>query len=319
MEKVISIIIPTYNEELNVEDIYLRIKSIFTDYLQKYQYEIIFADNASIDQTRIIIEKICSLDKGVKAIFNANNFGFSRSIYHALLQGSGDCTVLIFADMQDPPELLIQFVEEWEKGSKVIVGIKNRSKENPIKYAIRQKYYELMRKISETGHIDQFTGFGLYDRSFVEVLRQVNDPIPYLRGIVAEYAGRITRVYYEQKKREKGKSSFNFSRNYSIAMLGITSSSNVILRIATITGFFTAIVSLIIAIITFIIKLVNWNTFQVGIAAISIGTFFFGSALLFFVGFIGEYIANINTRVMHHPIVIEEKRINFTDDNESMK
>lgn len=309
--KTITVVVPTYNEEENIPLIYDRIVKIFQKDLNEYQYELVFIDNYSIDKSRKKLEELCEQDCNVKAIFNAKNFGFNRSVFYGLLQGSGDCTVLIFADMQDPPELILEFVKEWERGYKIVTGIKNKSKENPMVYMIRGWYYKLIKAISEIDHINQFTGFGLYDKSFIEVLKELDDSVPYLRGIVAELGYNRKDVFYSQEKREYGKTNFNFLRLYDVAMLGITSYSKVVMRLATIFGFIMSGISFLLGCSTIIIKLANWEDFQVGIAAISVGIFFIGSVLLFFIGFQGEYILSINTRVMRRPLIIEEKRIGF--------
>ena len=309
--KLVSILIPTYNEEENVTLIYNRILKLFGTELENYAYEIIFIDNYSQDNTREKLKELAIKDKNVKLIFNMRNFGFSKSLYHGVIQTHGDCTIIIFADMQDPPELIPKFLEEWEKGYKIVVGIKNKSKENKIMYFIRSFYYKLIKKIAEIDHIEHFTGFGLYDKSFITILKNLNDPMPYLRGIVAEFGGRRQEIYYEQKKRENGKSSFNFFKLYDVAMLGVTSYSKVPLRIATFLGIIIGIISFIIAVITFILKLLFWNRYPMGLAAVSIGLFFFSSVQLFFIGLLGEYIANINERLLSRPLVIEEERINF--------
>lgn len=309
--KTVSVVIPTYNEEENVPRIADRVTELFQKKLTEYNYEILFIDNFSLDNTKKTIEALAADDKHIKAIFNVRNFGFSRSTFYGLSQAEGDCAVLLFADMQDPPELIVDFVQKWEQGFRIVVGIKNKSKESRLMYHIRQMYYKFIKKIGDVEHIEQFTGFGLYDASFIRVLRKLDDPLPYLRGIVAELGYNYASVYYEQQERKYGKSSFNFMKLYDTAMLGITSYSKVLTRIATILGFCTSILSLIIALITLIIKLCNWDSFSAGIAAISIGVYFFGSVILFFVGLIGEYIVNINVRTMRHPLVIEEKRINF--------
>lgn len=310
--KTISIVVPTYNEEENVPKIIERIEKIFKEeQLSLYNYEIVFIDNFSTDSTRNIIETLAKNDNHIKAIFNARNFGFSRSTFYGLSQAEGDCAILLFADMQDPPELILDFVDKWEKGTKIVVGIKNKSKENAFMYKIRQWYYSFIKIIGDVEHIEQFTGFGLYDASFIKVLKELDDPLPYLRGIVAELGYENEKVYYEQQKRQYGKTKFNFMKLYDTAMLGITSYSKALTRIATIFGFLASILSIIVAFITLIIKLCNWDSFSVGIAAISIGVYFFGSMTTFFIGMIGEYIVNINVRTMKHPLVIEEKRINF--------
>lgn len=314
--KTITIVIPTYNEEENIPLLYKKLIQIFQKELNNYNYEIIFIDNYSKDKSRAVIRDLCEKDPAVKAIFNAKNFGFSRSTFYGLLQGGGECTVLLFADMQDPPEIVIDFVKEWEKGYKIVVGIKNRSKENPIMYLIRKLYYRLIQAVSEIDHIEQFDGFGLYDKSFVQVLKNLNDPMPYLRGIVAELGFERKDIYYHQEKRRFGKSNFSFFKLYDVAMLGITSYSKIIMRIATICGFLMSGISFLIGVYTLIEKLIHWERFQVGMAGLSVGLFFLGSVLLFFIGFQGEYILNINTRIMNRPLVIEERRINFSFDSQ---
>lgn len=312
--KTITIVIPTYNEEKNIQNAYDRVCRLFENELLAYNMQILFIDNASVDSSRLIIEELCQKDSRVQAIFNATNFGFSRSTYYGLSQAEGDCAVMLYADMQDPPEVIPQFVEEWEKGYKVVTGIKTQSKENPFMYAIRGVYYKILDKISESEHIRQFDGFGLYDASFIKLLRKMKDPMPYLRGIVAEYGSRRTEVQYTQEKRKSGKTSFNFARYYDVAMLGITSSTKAIMRMATFLGIVMAGICFLIAFITIIMKLINWNYYDVGTAAIIVGIFFVGAVQIFFLGFLGEYILNINIRVMQHPIVVEEKRMNMKRD-----
>ena len=323
--KTISVVIPTYNEEANVETIYQRIKDLFTTSLSSYQMEILFIDNASKDRTREIIGKLAESDHRVQAIYNATNFGFSRSTFYGLSQAEGNCAILLYADMQDPPEVIPKFVEQWEAGYKIVTGIKSKSKENRMMYAIRSLYYSFLEKISESEHIKQFDGFGLYDVSFIKELRRMKDPLPYLRGIVGEIGFQRAEIEYEQKIRKNGKSKFNFMRCYDVAMLGITSSTKAIMRMATFLGMGLSACCLIIAIVTFILKITNWNYFDVGTAAVIIGIFFVGGVQTFFLGFLGEYIVNINIRVMRHPIVVEEKRINMRrsyqskDDEESVE
>ncbi|MCM1184223.1 MAG: glycosyltransferase family 2 protein [Roseburia sp.] len=311
MKKTITVVIPTYNEEQNIQAVYDRVSGIFSSELINYDMEILFIDNASTDSSRLLIEELCVKDRRVQAIFNATNFGFSRSSYYGLSQAEGDCAVMLYADMQDPPEVIPQFVKKWEEGYKVITGIKSRSRENPLMYAIRGLYYKILSKISETEHIQQFDGFGLYDASFVRLLRKMKDPMPYLRGLVAEYGCKRTEVEYTQEKRTAGKTSFNFARYYDVAMLGLTSSTKAIMRMATFLGLVMAGICFLIAIITLILKLVDWNYYDVGTAAIIVGIFFVGAVQIFFLGFLGEYILNINIRVMQHPIVVEERRINL--------
>lgn len=313
--KTITIVIPTYNEEENIPLVYQRVVALFQKQLATYQYEILFIDNYSIDRSRQEIFLLTQKDPQVKAIFNAKNFGFTRSTFYGLTQAEGDCAVLLFADMQDPPEVILDFVKSWEDGFKIVVGIKTQSKETPVMYLIRKCYYRIIKKISEIDHIEQFDGFGLYDASFLCVLRKLDDPLPYLRGIIAELGYQRKDVPYIQEKRKHGKTSFNFLRLYDQAMLGITSYSKIVMRMATLIGFFTAIASLIIALFTLFYKLANWDSFPVGTAAISIGVFFFGAVQLFFIGLLGEYVLSINSRVLHRPLVIEAQRINFSEDS----
>ncbi len=309
--KTISIVVPTYNEEKNIIAIYNRLCTLFRERLSDYKMQILFIDNASMDHSRILIEELCQKDTRVQAIFNATNFGFSRSSFYGLSQAEGDCAVMLYADMQDPPEMIPEFVKKWEEGYKIVTGIKSQSKENKFMYALRGIYYNIIAKISEGEHIKQFDGFGLYDASFIKVIRQLRDPMPYLRGLVAELGCKRAEVEYIQEKRQAGKTSFNFARYYDIAMLGLTSSTKAIMRMATFLGIIMAGICTLIAIVTLIIKLTNLNYFDVGTAAIIIGIFFVGGIQIFFLGFLGEYILNINIRTMGHPVVVEEKRINM--------
>lgn len=309
--KIISVVIPTYNEEKNIMAVYERVSSLFQKELCNYVMQILFIDNASHDCSRELIEDLCKRDDRVQAIFNATNFGFSRSSFYGLSQAEGDCAVMLYADMQDPPEVIPEFVRKWEEGYKIVTGIKSQSKENKLMYAIRNIYYNLISKISEGEHIKQFDGFGLYDASFIRVIRDLKDPLPYLRGLVAELGCKRAEVEYTQDRRKAGKTSFNFARYYDVAMLGLTSSTKAIMRMATFLGIMMSALCIVIAVVTLIIKLVNWNYYDVGTAAIIVGIFFVGGVQIFFLGFLGEYILNINIRSMGHPIVVEEKRINM--------
>lgn len=309
--KTITIVVPTYNEEQSVIKVHERVKSVFADSLKEYDYRLLFIDNASKDTTGDKIRKLIDEDNRVQAIFNNTNFGFSKSSFYGLSQAEGDCAILMYADMQDPPEVIPKLVEQWEKGYKVVVGVKNKSKENPIMFCIRGLYYRLMDRFSDVEHIKQYDGFGLYDASFVEQMRELKDPLPYLRGLVAELGPERATVEYIQEKRVNGKSTFNFWRYYDVAMLGITSSSKAVLRMATFAGLLLSLICVIIAVVTLIIKILYWDYYSVGTAAIIIGIFFVGGIQIFFLGFLGEYIANINQRTMNHPIVLEKERINM--------
>ena len=309
-KKKISVLVPCYNEEENVEAISAAILEQLNK-LSDYDYELVFIDNCSKDKTRNIIEDLCSKNQKIKAIFNAKNFGQFNSPYHGMLQLAGDCVILMCADFQDPVEMIPKFVSEWEKGYKIVCGIKASSKENKIMRFLRTCYYKIIKKMSDVEQIEHFTGFALYDRSFIEVLRKLDDPTPFLRGIVAELGSERKDIIYEQQKRKAGKTKNNFYALYDAAMLSFTSYTKIGLRIATFLGVFIGIVSLIIGVIYLILKLLFWDNFSAGTVPILIGVFFFGALQLFFIGLIGEYIMAINTRVMKRPLVVEDKRINF--------
>lgn len=311
--KKISIMIPCYNEVDNVEPISQVVVRILETELPQYDYEVLFIDNASTDGTRDVIQKLCAENKKIKAIFNVTNFGQFNSPFHGMCQTTGDCTITLCCDFQDPPELIPVFVKEWEKGHKIVSGIKTSSKEPGVIYFFRSVYYKVIKNMSSVKMIEHFTGFGLYDKTFIALLKELDDPIPFLRGIVAEYGAgfNLTEVEYEQPKRRAGKTHNNFYSLYDAAMLSFTSYTKVGLRIATFAGAACAGISLIIGIVYLILKLIYWDRFPMGIAPLTIGVFLLGGVQLLFIGFIGEYILNINTRVIHRPIVVEEKRINF--------
>lgn len=310
--KKISVIIPCYNEEENVELISKEIiKEI--DKLKKYDYDILFIDNHSTDRTREILEKMCMENKKIKAIFNTRNFGQAKSPYYGLLQTTGDCTINMCCDFQDPVEMIPKFIEEWEKGNKIVIGIKSKSQENKIVYFLRKCYYKTIKKLSEVPLIEQFTGFGLYDKSVIDVLKTIEDPTPFMRGIIAEIGFERKEIEYKQPLRKAGKTKNNFFTLYDYAMLSFTSYTKVGLRLATFVGVCTGILSFIIGMIYLILKLLYWDRFSAGLAPILIGTFFLGAVQLFFIGFLGEYIMAINERVKNRPLVIEEKRINFEE------
>ena len=314
--KKISVMIPCYNEEENVEPISKAIIDVFKTQLSNYDYEILFIDNDSQDKTREILRRMCEEDKHIKAIFNAKNFGQFNSPYYGMLQTTGDCTISMVCDFQDPVEMIPKCVAEWEKGYKIVIGIKTSSKENKLLYWFRSMYYKFIKKFSEVDQIEHFTGSGLYDKEFINVLRDLKDPTPFLRGIVAELGYKRKEIEYEQPKRRAGKTSNNFLRLYDAAMLSITSYTKIGLRICSFIGIIIGGISFIIGLVYLIMKLTHWNQFAVGMAPMLIGVFFLGAVQLFFIGLIGEYIMSINVRVMNRPLVIEEERINFEDDNE---
>ena len=320
MKKKISVVIPTYNEEGNVKPLARAIVNVMENELPEYDYEILFIDNHSKDNTRLFLRQLCGDNKKIKAIFNARNFGQIRSPVYGLKQAQGDCVIRMCADFQDPVEMIPKFVREWEKGWKIVIGIKKSSKEKKMMYWIRTLYYKLIRKITDIDHIEHFTGFGLYDKAFVDVVRQLHDPMPYLRGIIAELGFDYKAIPYEQQRRKAGKSKNNFYSLYDYAMIGITSYSKVVLRMATFVGFIVGGISFVAGIVYFILKLLYWDRFSAGVAPLLIGVFFLGSMQLFFIGFLGEYVLSINTRVLDRPLVVEELRLNFEEleeENES--
>lgn len=312
--KKISVLIPCYNEEENVVPMSEAIVNLFTTGLKEYDYELIFIDNDSHDNTRPLLREICAKNPKIKAIFNAKNFGQFNSPYYGILQTTGDCTISMVCDFQDPIELIPQYIKEWENGYKIVIGIKTSSKENPIMYRLRSLYYKFIKKFSDVEQIEHFTGSGLYDREFVEVLRELKDPTPFLRGIVAELGYKRKEIPYEQPQRRAGKTHNNFYRLYDAAMLSITSYTKIGLRLCTFFGVACGVISAIIGFLYLVLKLAFWDNFAAGMAPVLIGIFFLGAIQLFFIGFIGEYILSINQRVMNRPLVIEEERINFEGD-----
>ena len=289
----------------------IAVTSLFKSQLKKYGYEIVFIDNDSKDKTREIIRKICKKDKKAKAIFNAKNFGQFNSPYYGLLNTSGDAVVSMASDFQDPVELIPQFVRAWEEGYKIAIGVRKTSTDNFILKTLKKAYYDLINKFSNVDQIKMFTGFGLYDKDFINILRKLDDPTPFLRGIVAELGYKRKEIPFEQGKRYKGKTSNNFYSLYDAAMLSFTSYTKIGLRIATFFGGIVLSISVLVAIIYLIMKLIWWDRFQAGMIPVLLGMLFLGSIQILFIGIIGEYVLAINQRTMKRPLVIEEERINF--------
>ena len=309
--KKISVLIPCYNEKENVGPISQAVTGILERELPQYDYELVFIDNDSTDGTRDIIRGLCRENPRIKAIFNARNFGQFNSPYYGMLQVTGDCVIEMVADFQDPVELIPQYVHEWEKGYKIVIGIKTSSQENRIMYWLRSCYYRTIKKLSDVEQIEHFTGSGLYDREFIEILRRLDDPTPFLRGIVAELGYKRKEIPYEQPRRRAGKTHNNFYKLYDAAMLSVTSYTKAGLRLATIFGSLCAGLSLAVALVYLVMKLIWWDRFPAGMAPMLIGMLFLGSIQLFFIGLLGDYIMSINQRVMKRPLVIEEERINM--------
>lgn len=313
--KKISIHSGTFNEEGNIEEFYRRVKAVISQH-PEYDFEIVMADNCSKDNTRQIMRKIAAQDPSFKVIFNANNFGATRSGMHNLMHQriNSDAAVMMCSDLQDPPELIHDFIKKYEEGFEVVCAVKSKSKENPLVFALRSLYYWLLKKISDDELISGFTGFGLYDRKVIEAIRQYKDPNPYLRGMIAEIGFRRCCVEYTQEKRKSGRSSYNFFSYYDFAMNGFVNHSKLPLRMAVFGGFFIAMISMLAAFGYFVYKLFNWESFQVGMAPLVIGLFFFSAVQLIFIGILGEYIGAIYTHVKNKPYVIEDELINFDDE-----
>ena len=306
----ISIVTPCFNEEENVLELFQRVKKIFDD-LPIYTYEHIFIDNASTDKTVDILEKIANDNPQVKIIVNTRNFGQIRSPIHATFQAKGDAVIGIVADFQDPPELIPKYIKKWEEGYKIVIGVKAKTEESFLFSTIRKTYYRVIGKLSDTEMVQNFTGSGLYDRKVIEIIKKIDDPYPYFRGLICDIGFERAVILYNQPVRKRGITKNNFYTLYDLAMLGITNHSKVPLRLATMTGFAASILSLLFALGYFIYKLIFWKNFSVGIAPLVIGLFFFSAVQLFFIGIIGEYIGSIHTQVLKRPLVIEKERINF--------
>ena len=309
--KTISVVTPCFNEEGNVREVYERVRDLMLR-LGKYRYEHIFIDNASRDTTFAVLREIAAADSNVKVIGNARNFGHVRSPMHALLQASGDAIIVLMSDLQDPPEVLAQLLEEWEKGTPIVIAVKNESHEATSMFMVRKLFYRLVNRLADDIETyENFTGFGLYDRQVIDLVRQFGDPYPYFRGMIAEIGLPHSEVLYEQQRRKSGKSKNNFYTLYDLAMLGITKLSKVPLRLVTFAGFAGALISMFGGTAYFAYKILFWGNFTVGIAPIAIGMFFLGSLQLLFMGIIGEYIGNIHTQVHNRPLVVERERLNF--------
>ena len=309
--KTISVVTPCFNEEGNVREVYERVRSLMLG-LGRYRYEHIFIDNASRDSTYAILREIAAADTNVKVIRNARNFGHVRSPMHALFQARGDAVITLMSDLQDPPEVLAQLLEQWENGFPIVIATKHTSREGAPMFLVRKMFYRLVNRLADDIETyENFTGFGLYDRKVIELVRQFGDPYPYFRGMIAEIGLPHAEVVYEQQRRKSGKTKNNFYTLYDLAMLGITKLSKLPLRLLTFAGFLRSLLSMVGGTVYFGYKLLYWRNFTVGIAPIAIGMFFLGSLQLLFMGILGEYVGNIHTQVHNRPLVVECERLNF--------
>lgn len=309
--KKISVIIPCYNEENSIREMYERVIKVFNENLIQYNYEIIYVDDYSIDNTRNEIENLCQENQCVKAVFNARNFGFDRNVFEAYRYATGDCAFMLFGDLQDPPEMLPLFVDKWEEGYKCIIGQRKKSDENIIKYNLRKIYYKIIDTLADVKQIEMINGYGLYDRVFLDIIAQIEETKPFFKSVISEYGIGICIVQYEQSIGKRGKSNFNFLKNYDFAMHGITSSTKLLMRLATFISVLVGMICMGLALYVFIRKILFWDTYPLGSASIMVGVFFLGAIQLFFIGVLGEYILSINERVSKKPRVIVEKKINF--------
>ena len=307
--KTLSVMTPCYNEEANVEEVYLRVRNAVASLGGGYQYEHIFIDNASRDNTLAVLKEIAHRDKNVKIIVNTRNFGPVRSPMHALRQASGDAVIALTADLQDPPELLVDMVREWERGTPIVIGVKKTSDEHGLMFWLRTQYYKLINRLSGVETYEHFTGFGLYDRQVINLVERFNDQ--YFRGVIADIGLPHAEIVFNQPKRKRGISKIGFYNLYEIAMQGITSLSKVPLQLVTFSGFASALLCVLVSLGYFIYKLIYWNRFSTGMAPLVIGLFFFMSLQMIFIGVVGEYIGAIHTIVQNRPLVVEQQRINF--------
>lgn len=310
MKKLISIVTPCYNEGENVEELVRRIRTVMDGFPQ-YDYEHLLIDNASKDDTVEKIKRIAGENQHVRLIVNCRNFGHIRSPVHAIFQARGDAVIGMASDLQDPPEMISEFLKQWEAGFKVVIGVKPKSRETPLMFLLRRSYYRLIGKMSDVPLVENFTGFGLYDCEVIATIRSLDDPYPYFRGLIAELGYPRAEIPFEQPRRVRGVTKNNFYTLYDLAMLGITSHSKLPLRLATMSGFILSFISLMIAVGYGLAKLLFWDSFSLGMAPLVVGLFFFGSVQLFFIGLLGEYIGAIHTQVMKRPLVIEKERVNF--------
>lgn len=310
-KKKVSVVIPCYNEEENIFPIFEAVQKEIREYDPAYDYEILFIDNKSKDGTRKKLRELCEKDNHAKAIFNVKNFGQNNSPFYGLLNSTGDCTILMACDFQDPVEMIPKFLNEWENGHKIVIGKKMSSTENKLMYFLRGCYYNLIQRLSDVQMIEQFTGFGLYDRSFVSTLKELSDPMPFFRGLVAELGPEYTAIEFVQPPRRAGKTNNNFFSLYDIAMLSFTSYTKAGMRIATFGGGAVAVISFLVGVVYLIANLFAKEPCAVGYLPVLTAAFFIGGVQLAFMGFMGEYILAINSRIMNRPLVVEECRLNF--------
>lgn len=311
--KKISLFTPCYNEEKNVRQLYEKVTEVMQQ-LPQYEYEYVLIDNRSTDNTRAILREIAEQDKRVKVIMNVKNFGPSRSGSYGFFQTSGDASICFACDFQDPPELIPEFIKKWEEGYKVVWGKKKGSEENKMMYLVRRLYYKIIKSMAESEQYEDVTGFGLYDKQVMDLMRKCNDPTPNFRNLIADFGYEVGMVEYHQPARRAGKSSYNFFRYFNTAMTSMITTSKLPLRIATTVGLMIAMMSFAVGLVYLVLKLMFWNSFNIGLAPLVIGMFFLGAVQIIFIGIVGEYVGEILTRLMDRPRVVESERINFEEE-----
>jgi glycosyltransferase involved in cell wall biosynthesis len=313
--RTVTILTPCYNEEENVRALYEKVKSVFAP-LADYRHEHLFIDNASTDNTVAVLRELASRDRSVKVIVNTRNFGHIRSPIHALLQCRTDAVIILAADFQDPPDVIPQLLEKWRDGYKVVLAIKAAAEESAMMFAIRRVGYRIVDALSEVKQVRNNTGFGLYDKAFLSVLRTLPDPYPYFRGIVAELGFKYATVPYTQPSRRRGITKNNLYMLYDLGVQGIINHSKIPLRIAAMLGFVSSVISLGAALVYFVMKMLFWYDLPIGVAPVIIGLFCVASVQLFFLGVLGEYVGAIYTQVRNRPLVVEQERINFPNEKD---
>ena len=310
-KKLISVVTPCYNEDENIAEVYQQVKTVIEKQLSDYSYEHIFIDNASTDKTAELLKDIATTDKNVKVIINSRNFGHIRSPVYGMMQAQGDVVISLVSDLQDPPQMIVQFIREYEQGYNIVLAVKESSRENGLMYKSRNLYYRLLHKVSDVEIFKNYTGFGLYDKKTMQALKQMPDAYPFFRGMVAEIGYKVKKIYYDQPIRHKGTTKNNFYTLYDIGILGLINNSKVLLRLSIFIGFIIGLLSIIIGIFYFIMKLIYWDSLSIGVAPMIVGGSLMFSILLFFIGILGEYIGQIHTQVLNRPLVFEQERINF--------
>lgn len=311
-KKLLSIVTPCYNEQDNIDELYRRVKAAIAPLQDRYDFELIVIDNDSVDSTPDKLRALAAMDPMVKVIFNARNFGHIRSPYYGILQSTGAATIYLASDLQDPPELISEFVTHWESGYKLVMATKPVSQGPKLMHQLRRTYYRLLDGIADINLVPDSTGFGLYDKVVLDELRRIDDPYPFLRGLICELGFDIKTIPFNQPRRMRGISKNNFYTLYDIAMLGIVSHSKLPIRVAGFAGFVLGALSIFAGLFFLILKIFNWNSFPIGQAPIIIGMFLMFGMLFVFIGILGEYIASIHVYVQRRPVVVERDRLNFT-------